>query len=277
MSYPYDAPAAKLSGYWSDGAYTPFDTVSYIRDDVTPINKNAMVNSVGKQLSLLENFVNTTYLARSGNYIQDGYVKVIHTQGLMSSGYDVTQYEGHPDGIPYEAWGYIYLCSHLVPNGDNDLSLGEYRTGLTNRWKKISTVEIHGVFLSGYAGSTLFASGAAGGSLLMACDLYPENTNSKNIGTASNRFAGMNASGLYSNILETNYLISPDFIDSSTIGNIYICSNLLAQSMGVDLGTMSHRFGRLYINEIFLNTAQTSDNGLQLWVDVSGYVRRAPN
>ena len=50
MAYPYDSPSADMSGYWSDGAYTPAQTVAYINDNFTPINKNTMINSDWKQI-----------------------------------------------------------------------------------------------------------------------------------------------------------------------------------------------------------------------------------
>lgn len=83
MAYPYDAPATEMSGYWSDGAYTPSQTVVYIRNNVTPINKNAMVNSVGKQLSLIQNFVNNHYLARQNCPIGKAYINKLYTSGTM--------------------------------------------------------------------------------------------------------------------------------------------------------------------------------------------------
>ena len=55
--YPYDTPSSEISGYWSAGSYTPANVLAYIKDDFTPINKNAMVNSVGRNLSLLQTFI----------------------------------------------------------------------------------------------------------------------------------------------------------------------------------------------------------------------------
>ena len=105
--YPKDSPSTSMTGYWSSGQYTPVQLLSYIQDDVTPIDKNSMVNSVGKHLSLLMNFVNERYLARSDSYIKDGYIDVTHVGSLVASGF-----------ISNTNHGSITLCSNLMNQYD---------------------------------------------------------------------------------------------------------------------------------------------------------------
>ena len=89
MAYPNDAPALSMSDIWTSGNYTPEDVVSYIIDDYRPINKNSMRNSLGYQVSLLQNYVNSTYLGRATTPIASGYISNLTsseiTCGLVTS------------------------------------------------------------------------------------------------------------------------------------------------------------------------------------------------
>lgn len=84
MAYPYDSPATNLNDYWSSGNYTPGDAVTYIQDNVTPINKNSMRNSVGKEISLLQNFINTTYIGRTTARVGTAYINAINSTGYYA-------------------------------------------------------------------------------------------------------------------------------------------------------------------------------------------------
>lgn len=82
MSYPYDIPAISMDNVWNSGSYTPEDVVVYIRDNYTPVNKTSMRNSVGYQLSLVQNFVNEHYLGRSNLPVHSGYIDYIYSSGI---------------------------------------------------------------------------------------------------------------------------------------------------------------------------------------------------
>lgn len=82
MSYPSDNPAENMADIWTSGSYTPHNVVRYIRDDYTPINKNSMRNSLGEEVSLIQNFVNEKYLARSTTPIGTGYIHHIETNDI---------------------------------------------------------------------------------------------------------------------------------------------------------------------------------------------------
>lgn len=75
MSYPYDLPSLSMSTIWNSGSYKPTDVVRTIRDNFTPINKNSMVNSVGQEISLVQNYVNSKYLGREELPIISGFIK----------------------------------------------------------------------------------------------------------------------------------------------------------------------------------------------------------
>lgn len=75
MSYPYDIPSLSMSTIWNSGSYKPTDVVRSIRDNYTPVNKNSMVNSVGHEISMIQNYINSKYLGRADVPVQTGYVQ----------------------------------------------------------------------------------------------------------------------------------------------------------------------------------------------------------
>lgn len=85
MAYPYDPPSQSMSNIWNSGSYTPEDMVVYIRDNYTPVNKTSMRNSVGYQLSLIQNFVNEHYLGREAVPVGTGYITQLKSSGIELS------------------------------------------------------------------------------------------------------------------------------------------------------------------------------------------------
>ena len=86
MSYPYDNPSFSMNGTWVSGNYTPDIVVNAIRDNYSPINKNTMRNSVGNQISLIQNFVNSKYLGRQSIPIQSGWIMWMSGGDMVLSG-----------------------------------------------------------------------------------------------------------------------------------------------------------------------------------------------
>ena len=84
MSYPYDSPSLSMNTTWNSGSYTPDSVVKNIRDNYTPINKNSVRNSVGNQISLIENFVNSKYLGRSDISIESGFITNLLSENLIT-------------------------------------------------------------------------------------------------------------------------------------------------------------------------------------------------
>jgi len=84
MSYPYDNPALSMNTIWNSGSYTPDVVVRNIRDNYTPINKNAIRNSIGQQISLVQNFVNSKKLGREELPIESGYITNLLATYLIS-------------------------------------------------------------------------------------------------------------------------------------------------------------------------------------------------
>jgi uncharacterized protein YbcI len=102
MSYPFDSPSELMSTTWISGSYTPDNVVKNIRDNYTPINKNTIRNSLGSQISSIENFVNTKYLGRSGVAIESGFINNLVVMTLMPpsgtiDSNDIGVYDSHYD------------------------------------------------------------------------------------------------------------------------------------------------------------------------------------
>lgn len=111
MAYPYDLPAISLSNIWNSGSYTPEEVVKYIRDNYTPVNKTSMRNSVGYQISSVQNYVNSHYLGRFRTPVNSGYIQNLYSSGFFrvtGTGLDYRQYM-YPYGNFIEDLGYGYV------------------------------------------------------------------------------------------------------------------------------------------------------------------------
>lgn len=90
--YPQGSPAFDMSTNWQSGEFSPDTIVRTIRDNYTPINKNSMRNSVGQEISLVQNYVNSHYLGREDIPIQTGFINELWNYSghvyIYQSGYD---------------------------------------------------------------------------------------------------------------------------------------------------------------------------------------------
>jgi hypothetical protein len=78
-SYPYGTPAPTVTGvYTNTGDYSADAMVAGIIDNYSPVNKNTLRRTIGKELSKLANFVNSTLLGRSDTPVADGYISNLH-------------------------------------------------------------------------------------------------------------------------------------------------------------------------------------------------------
>lgn len=131
MSYPYSTPSMSMDTIWTSGQYTPENVVTYIRDDQTPINKNSMRNSLGYQLSLVQNFVNSHFLGRSEVPVNSGYLSNIYvTDGTITwkhvANWDpifsINSYIIKPETDDGSDSGILYLCG----GGNTTISRGAF-------------------------------------------------------------------------------------------------------------------------------------------------------
>jgi hypothetical protein len=74
-NYPNGQASESLNGIWISGDFTPADVCTQIIDNVSPVNKNTMINSVGKEISSIQNFVNKDYLGRYSAPVNSGFIK----------------------------------------------------------------------------------------------------------------------------------------------------------------------------------------------------------
>lgn len=259
--YPYDAPATEISGYWSDGTYTPHNTLAYIKDDKVPINKNAMVNSVGKNLSLMQTFVNSSYLGRSGTYIQNSYTNYTHIGHLISSGY-----------IDADNPGSILLCSNLEPYENMATDIGT----TSKRFGFIHSQHLAVRYISGVAGAGLALTAPGAFPIRSWKNFEPSGDYQQYLGGASNNWHTVYSSGFYGKHAKVNYLTSATYTNTANPGIIYLCSDFIPQHNNCDLGGSSseNRFANAYTTQLYLYTTDATYTAAnKVWVDASGFVR----
>jgi hypothetical protein len=73
MSYPYGTPSSGVTNPYT-GSFTPLEPVASIKDNQTSIDKASLARSLGTQIALIQNFVNSTYLGRKDIPVQNGYI-----------------------------------------------------------------------------------------------------------------------------------------------------------------------------------------------------------
>jgi len=86
-NYPSGTPSADFtrSNITGSPAMSPSTVCAGIKDSHSAINERTMQSSVGYEISLLQNFVNYTYLAREATPILSGYItNLISTSGNMT-------------------------------------------------------------------------------------------------------------------------------------------------------------------------------------------------
>jgi len=84
-NYPFSAPTPELTGYYLRSGYTPDDTTSRIIDNYTPVNKNSLRDSIGKEIAKIQNFVNTHFLGRNENPVDSGYFRFINVANTLNT------------------------------------------------------------------------------------------------------------------------------------------------------------------------------------------------
>ena len=137
--YPYDSPALDMSGIWVSGNYRPHDVVNYIQDNLVPINKNSLRNSVGKEISLIQNYMNANLLGRdilpvtsgyfenvlaSGQVVVSGFLStgaysIIHNDQYLSANFTA----GDPDPYDYASLSYSGGLKINDENNSKSISL----------------------------------------------------------------------------------------------------------------------------------------------------------
>lgn len=163
MSYPVGNPVSGLYNIWSEGAFTPEQVVSFIRDNQTPINKASLINSVGHHVSLIENFINTSYLARADYPINSGWINNIYnnfiqTDNINMSGSITMNVKNSDQGIIayYDEADKYTFTSSLKPN---NISLTQNPWNNSDYWGK-TTITPGVITVCGAKNSGITASGS---------------------------------------------------------------------------------------------------------------------
>lgn len=77
-TYPLGTPSSGIYDIFEGTSFTPSDVVKAIRDNQSPVNRTTMLNSLGYQVGLIQNYVNATYLGREEYPVGDSWVTSGH-------------------------------------------------------------------------------------------------------------------------------------------------------------------------------------------------------
>ena len=85
MAYPNGQASSGVYDIFHGTNFSPNDVVRGIRDNYSPINRTTMLNSLGYQVGLIQNFVNASYLGRPEVPVQNAYMFSGWAEGSMRS------------------------------------------------------------------------------------------------------------------------------------------------------------------------------------------------
>lgn len=223
--YPNDIPAINLSDIWNSGSYTPEDMVVYIRDNYTPVNKTSMRNSLGYQISAVQNYVNSRYLGRESVPVATGYINTLHSSGIYDSKeFKITNSDGE----------YIYVTPtslSIASTGSPSLSMGIQSINITD---------------NGIAGE------------IKSTSLQEDRLSVTTTTMMSNiaREALIKDSGVYFTYTDASANDYKGNITCDLSGNLIVgTSGLLPAGSGIcDLGSQGRPYGNIYANSINVKT-----------------------
>ena len=150
--YPNGQASSGVYDIFHGTSFSPNDVVRGIKDNYSPINRTTMLNSLGYQVGLIQNFVNSSYLGRPEVPVQNAYISNAWSSGQFTvySGSltgNVKWASSKPDYFEaYETDGLNYFNSTCVePSG----------VALTSTQTGYHTIELNrsGLYFSSYNSS----------------------------------------------------------------------------------------------------------------------------
>lgn len=83
--YPNGIASTGVYNIFQGTNFSPNDVVRAIRDNYSPVNRTTMLNSLGYQIGLIQNFVNSSYLGRPDVPVQNGYFASGWASGVFAA------------------------------------------------------------------------------------------------------------------------------------------------------------------------------------------------
>lgn len=108
MAYPLGTPSDNFTSGIFTSDFSPSVVVGAIIDNHTPVNNLGMKNSVGYQIALVQNYVNTTYLGRYDKKVNTAYINYVGTDTYHCTGVysDLLKVEEYDNGYELSHDGY---------------------------------------------------------------------------------------------------------------------------------------------------------------------------
>jgi len=94
LKYPEGTPSTGFDDSINQSTFSPANITAGIRDNYSAVNNATMRNTHGKHISLLENFVNSTYLGRSTVPVLSGFITNLTSTTIDNSDVIYTKYLG---------------------------------------------------------------------------------------------------------------------------------------------------------------------------------------
>ena len=264
-NYPY--AYLPLATGFPDGIITSTlnedSAVGGLTDNHTALNKAGVKSTIGRQIALIQNFVNSKYLGRDTLYIEDSYLHTVHTDTLISTGY--------LNSSDWYSQGNITLCSNLVPAGNDGITVGAYNAKIGIAYMSNLSVGI----IDATRTDSLLSAGGIGAHLLirstdqivMAGNVRPSADSYFDLGLPTAKYAH----GFF-DVLDSDIIYG-----SAAITGVTLCSNMTPGTSGsMNLGSSSLPFANVATDAfqyIYPPDAYSVGAPHRLWVDVSGYVR----
>lgn len=244
--YPNGTAASGVYDIFQGTNFTPNDVVRGIRDNYSPVNRTTMLNSLGYQVGLIQNFVNASYLGRQDVPVQNGYL----VSGWATGAF--TTYSGALTGTDY-TYAALFPCYLEVKNYDTtDISYFKVTPDAISFLKQSAYVGLQQGALS-YSGlyvenistqASMYLMNASGSAGSLQAVWKVDNTDTLYIGNDSDSsYSGIlsvNARGLQ---LKSDTGIYLQGINTSATVTLYFCG----AGINISGGTSSSNF-RTYNN-----------------------------
>ena len=260
-NYPY--ASEPLASGFPEGILTSTlneDTaVGGLIDNHTTVNKAGIKATLGRQISLIQNFVNSRYLGRDDLYISDAYIDRQHVDTLMPTGTVTGSWDSQGD---------ITLCGNLIPGDNLGGRIGTY----DSIWGIFYTFQVSSTYID--AAHTSALTSAVGDALYIRSsdhithvgNLRPGTDVAYDLGLTDKRYNSAYINNTFTNVLTND---NPS--------GVLLCSNFIPGASGTNnVGTPNYPFssiGSKAYNLVDPADTYSAINEHRVWVDTSGYLR----
>lgn len=285
MGYPFGIPSSGVSNIFTGNSFTPSSMAVTVRDNLTSVDKASLVNSLGTQISYLQNFVNLKYLGRFDYPIENAYFTNVEISGLSGSdprrtwlGINGVSVSGNVGANKYQSdhtYSYFTVRKFGPPDQYSTLTHNSLTLGRTSSFSLSRAVEdtllaenVGELKLSAAEGIYFISPTTFSGTLFI----------SGNLGSVSNMIPNGYIASLTST---TGYIATaqigniykyPNSTQIFTIKDNYYNSNITFSGVAPSIGTLTLYSAAVNLTGSIINVNSTSNINLKApsYVRVTG-------